>query len=89
MELPWYESATWGMVGGVFLYLCMHRADRIQEFFSSPQRNWRILVFDLVVFLIGAGLFTAFLIEPSIRKEAFLSGATWEGAAAGLLTRKS
>jgi len=84
----WYESALWGVTGGVFVYFCIHRAERIKDVFSAPSLNWRMVLFDIVIFLIGAALFTAFVIEPTARKEAFLSGATWEGAAAGLLSRR-
>ncbi len=85
----WYQSCGFAVLGALFVYICLHRADRIQDFFYSPQQNWRVPVFDLVVFMMGAALFTLFLIEPSARKEAFLAGATWEGAAAGILTRSS
>lgn len=73
------------MLGAVFVYFCLHRTDRIQNLFFSPQRNWRVLVFDVVVFLMGAVIFTVMVSEPSTRNEAFLAGATWEGVASGLL----
>jgi hypothetical protein len=76
------------VLGAVFVYFCLHRTERIQDLFFSPQRNWRLLVFDVVVFLMGAAIFTAMVVEPSTRKEAFLAGATWEGVASGLLARR-
>ncbi len=85
--MPWHESCWWAVVGAFFVYVCLHRADRIQDFFHAPGSNWRVPVFDIVVFMIGAAIFTAFFIEPSARREAILAGATWEGAATGLLTR--
>lgn len=82
-----WEIAQWAVLGALFVYFCIHRAERIQDFFFAPGQNWRVLVFDIVVFLAGAAIFTIVIIEPTTRKEAFLAGATWEGAAAGLLTR--
>ena len=87
MALPWYESGLYGVLGALFVYFCLHRTDRIQDFFYSPGENWRVLAFDIVFFLLGAAVFTAFFIEPTARK-AILSGATWEGAASGSLTRR-
>jgi hypothetical protein len=84
----WQNTALWAVLGAVFVYFCLHRTDRIQDLFFSPQRNWRVLVFDVVVFLMGAVIFTVMVIEPSTRKEAFLAGATWEGVASGLLARR-
>jgi len=86
-SMAWHEVASSAVVGALFVYFCIHRADRIQDFFFAPNLNWRVPVFDVTVFLLGAALFTIFVIEPSTRKEAFLAGATWEGAASGLLTR--
>lgn len=87
--MPWYESFTWAIFGAFFVYMCLHRTERIQDFFYAPQANWRVPVFDVVFFMLGAAIFTTFLIEPSVRREAFMAGATWEGAASGLLTRHS
>lgn len=70
------------------MYFCVHRTQRIQDFFYSPKDNWRVPAFDVLFFLVGAALFTTFIIQPTSVKEAFLSGATWEGAWAGLLTGK-
>ena len=89
IAMPWYEGGLYGVLGALFVYFCLHRTDRIQDFFYSPRENWRVLAFDIVFFLLGAAVFTAFFIEPTARKEAILSGATWEGAASGLLTRRS
>jgi hypothetical protein len=76
------------VVGALIVYFCIHRGERIQDFFFSPARNWKVLAFDILFFFLGAALVTAFLIEPSSRKEAILSGASWEGLVSGLLTRK-
>lgn len=86
--MPWYESCLLAIAGALFVYMCLHRTDRIEDFFFAPSENWRVPVFDVVFFMVGAALFTVFLIEPSARREAFLAGATWEGAATGLLTRR-
>lgn len=80
----WYETSLWAIAGAFFVYMCLHRADRIQDFFFAPRKNWRVPIFDIVFFMMGAAMFTEFLIEPSVRREAFLAGATWEGAATGL-----
>jgi hypothetical protein len=85
--MDWQQKALTGLAGAVFLYFCVHRGDRLKDFSHSPKDNWRLLLFDAVTFFLGAVLFTSFLIDPSSHKEAFLSGATWEGAVTGLLTR--
>lgn len=74
-------------MGAIIVYFCIHRADRIQDFFYSPRANWRVLLFDIVFFFLGAALVTAFILEPTSRKEAILAGASWEGVISGLLTR--
>ena len=40
-------------------------------------------------FFLGAALVTAFILEPTSRREAILAGASWEGVISGLLTRNS
>jgi hypothetical protein len=85
--MGWVQTALWAMLGAGFVYFCIHRTDRIQDFFFAPQQNWRVPVFDVVVFLLGAAIFTVVVIEPSSSKEAFLAGGTWEAVATGLLTR--
>ena len=85
--LPWHESAGWAVVGAVIVYFCIHRADRIQDFFYSPRANWQVLPFDVVFFFLGAALVTAFILEPNSRREAILAGASWEAVISGLLTR--
>ena len=87
--LPWHESSGWALVGAILVYFCIHRADRIQDFFYSPRSNARILLFDIGFFFLGAALATAFILEPTSRREAILAGASWEGVISGLLTRYS
>ena len=87
--LPWHESSGWALVGAILVYFCIHRADRIQDFFYSPRSNARVLLFDIGFFFLGAALVTAFILEPTSRREAILAGASWEGVISGLLTRNS
>jgi len=77
------------ILGAVFIYLMnLRKSKRLQAVIEHPKDNWRVIVFDFVIFLFMAGVFTNWVIEPDTGREAFLAGATWEGAAAALAEPK-
>jgi hypothetical protein len=70
------------LLGTLFIYLFdMRRNRRLQTVFAALADNWRMLLFDLVIFIGLSVLFAVYVIEPKTPKEAFLAGATWEAAA--------
>jgi hypothetical protein len=58
----------------------------MQEFVDDPWRNWRLIAFDLVIYLVCGSLITAFIVEPVSPKMGFLGGATWQGILGGFVT---
>jgi hypothetical protein len=52
--MAWQDTALWAVLGARLVSFCLHRTERIEDLFFSPQGNWRLLVFDVVVFLAGA-----------------------------------
>ncbi|NIR48932.1 hypothetical protein GWN75_11040 [candidate division KSB1 bacterium] len=78
-------SFFWAMGGAAFIYILNARnSRRLEAVFTYPKQNWRMLLFDFVLFLLMAGVFVYILIEPNTRREAFMAGATWEGAASAM-----
>jgi multisubunit Na+/H+ antiporter MnhB subunit len=73
------------MIGAFVMYMMVYRETRVMKFFKNPKTNWPIFFFDIFVYLICGGLVTLFFISPSSDKEAFLSGATWQGLMGGAL----
>jgi hypothetical protein len=72
-----------GVLGALLGYIVLYRETRIAEFAKAPGQNWKILLFDLVVYLLCGGLVTAFLVGPYTPKEAFTGGLAWQGIAGG------
>lgn len=68
-----------GLLGALFIYIARFRHTRLQAVLVFPKENWRVILFDLLIFILCGGLCAAFLINPTSPKEAFLGGATWEG----------
>ena len=76
------SSFLYGLLGAFIVYLAIFRQKRLKLVFEHKS-NWRIIIFDLVIFLICGATVTAILASPSSPKEAFLSGGTWQGLLAG------
>lgn len=73
----------YGVAGAFVIYAFMYRETRIMEFSKNPKKNWRILFFDMMIFLVCGGLLAMFiLVEPTV-KEAFMAGAGWQGIVGG------
>jgi hypothetical protein len=73
------------VVGPLHLLCSRHGPDHLNcyEFLKAPKQNGKILIFDLVVYLICGGLVTAFLIGPYTPKDAFTGGLAWQGIVGG------
>jgi len=87
MPLDRLNSFLLGILGAFFIYLAIFREKRLKYVIAYPKKNWRMLIFDLLIYLICGGIFAAFFIEPKTIKEAVFAGATWQGVAAGLLRK--
>ena len=79
--LPWYQSFGIGTAGAFVVYCLMYRETRFAEFIENPREHWRVLFFDLVIYLGCGGLLTVFWAEPKTFKEAFTTGCAWQGIA--------
>lgn len=77
-----------GLVGALVIYAARFRHERLKTVVALPSKNWKVLVFDLLIFILCGGLCVAFIIDPSSPKEAFLGGATWEGFMASVIPTK-
>ena len=81
-----YLAFLVGMAGAFVVYMLYYRETRIRKVLEKPNRaNLRVLTFDLLVFLICGGLVTLLLISPESSKEAFMSGAGWQGLVGGAM----
>lgn len=80
-----YSAFSVGMLGALVIYLMLYRETRIRKFLENPMTNWRVLIFDLVLYIICGGLVTLFLVSPESDKEAFMGGATWQGIIGGAI----
>ena len=78
----------YGVLGAFIVYLAIFRKQRLEIFVKAPRQEWRLFVFDLIVYLVLGGLITAFLVNPSSVKEAIFAGGTWEGVIGGLMPNK-
>src|SRR5260370_9279613 len=74
-----------GVLGALLGYIVLYRETRLAEFAKAPGQNWKILLFDVVVYLLCGGLLTAFWVGPYTIKEAFSGGLAWQGLAGGLV----
>ena len=75
----------WAVIGALFIYLLNLRVSRrFRLFILHPKENWRMLLFDIIIFLLLSGVFVYIVIEPATRKEAFMAGVTWEASASSL-----
>ena len=83
--MVWYEAFGSGVVGAFVVYAMLYRDTRFTQFTEAPFLNWRVLAFDLIVYLLCGGLVTAFWIEPASPREAFMAGCTWQGLVGGVL----
>jgi hypothetical protein len=79
--MDWRQAFGIGVAGAFVVYMQLYRDSRISEFLDSPSENWKVLVFDVVVYLGCGGLVTVFLVEPHTAKEAFIGGCGWQGFA--------
>ena len=80
-----YLAFLVGMCGALVVYISLYRETRIRKFIEKPRANLRVLTFDLLAYIICGGLVTLFFISPESSKEAFLSGATWQGIFGGAI----
>ena len=80
-----YSAFLVGMCGAFVVYMVYYRETHIKKFLEKPMANWHVLTFDLLAYMICGGLVTLFLISPESNKEAFLSGATWQGIFGGVI----
>jgi hypothetical protein len=85
LTLSWLQAFGIGVLGALLVYLLLYRDTRLNDFISDPKQRWKILVWDLTLYLLGGGLVSAFLVEPKTAKEAFMGGCTWQGLAGGLM----
>lgn len=83
--MVWYNAFLIGVAGALVMYIIIFRHSRFTDFRKDPKKNFPIVLWDVFMYLIAGGLVTVFLIAPQTIKEAFLGGATWEGALGGLL----
>lgn len=80
--MSFLHSFLYGLLGALVVYLAIFRQKRLKLVFEKSE-NWKVIVFDLVIFLICGATVTAILASPSSPKEAFLAGGTWQGLLAG------
>ena len=80
-----YKAFPIGVAGAFVVYYLLYRETRFLAFIQNPRQNWRVLVFDLVVYLVCGGLVTLFLVEPKTAKDAFIGGCAWQGLVGGAL----
>lgn len=74
-----------GMLGAFVIYVALYRDTRIKKFIENPKTNLRVLTFDLLLYMICGGFFSLFFVSPGSSKEAFMAGATWQGAIGGTM----
>lgn len=77
------SAFLYGAAGSFIVYLSMYRGHRFKVFLVNPAREWRVVLFDLLVFLACGGIVTAFVVNPISLREAFMTGATWQGIVGG------
>lgn len=73
----------YSILGSFVVYFVTFRGSRMEFFLQNPKVNFRLLLFDLIVFIFMSGFVTVFVTHPTSFKEAFLSGGTWGGIIAG------
>jgi hypothetical protein len=74
-----------GVLGALLGYFVLYRDSRIADFVKNPRQNWRLLLFDIVIYLTGGGLVTTYLVVPGSPKEAFTGGLAWQALAGGAI----
>jgi len=79
------EAFAYGMAGALFTYLVIFRAERLRFVHNDFRRNWRMLVFDILVCALGGGFAAAYVMTAQTIKEAVLTGMTWNSLIAGLI----
>ena len=79
--MEWYKTFGIGLAGAFVVYCLLYRDTRFKEFIHDPRGKWKLLAFDLVIYLICGGLVTLFVVEPKTPKEAFIGGCGWQGLA--------
>jgi hypothetical protein len=52
--MDWRQAFGIGVAGAFVVYMQLYRDSRISEFLDNPSQNWKVLVFDVVVYL-GCG----------------------------------
>jgi hypothetical protein len=78
------QQAFWtGVLGALLGYFVLYRDSRIAEVIKDPRQNWRLVLFDALIYLACGGLVTAYLVVPSSPKEAFTGGLAWQAIAGG------
>jgi hypothetical protein len=83
--LPPIEAFYIAVLGALTGYILLYRETRIAEFSKNPKQNWKVLVFDLVLYLMCGGLVTTYLIVPYGHKDAFTGGLAWQAVAGGVV----
>jgi hypothetical protein len=74
--------------GALFIYcMNMRRNKRVEAIYKHFNENWRMLIFDIVVFVVLGLIFVLYAISPQTSREAFLAGATWDATALALLDK--
>lgn len=74
-----------GTLGAFLGYILLYRETRLADFAQNPSKNWRVLLFDMVVYLLCGGLVTCFMVVPNTPKEAFIGGLAWQSIAGGVV----
>lgn len=80
-----YQIFFVGMFGALVIYYALYRNTRIIKVIENPRDNWRVLTFDLLLYIICGGLVTLFYLSPDSIEKAFLGGASWQGVIGSLV----
>jgi hypothetical protein len=83
LPFPMSEAFAIGLLGALTGYIVLYRQTRLAEFAKNPRQNWKVLAFDLLLYLLGGGLVTTFLVTPANPKDAFIGGLGWQALVGG------
>ena len=87
--LPAFEAFYIAVLGALTGYILLYRETRIAEFSRNPKQNWKVLVFDLVLYLMCGGLVTTYLIAPYAHTMPSLAGLPGKLSLAAWLLEQS
>ena len=72
---------AWGIAGAFAMYVLVFRGSRIRLVVERPNQNWRMLIWDLGMYLLAGGLFATAMFDSEVPARAsFFAGASWEAA---------